>query len=44
MKKGKAYKSLSAVLQTVQNRLPVQIDPMGTADIQSLFPALASTA
>jgi uncharacterized protein (DUF2267 family) len=44
MKKGNAYKLLRAVLQTVRNRLPVEIDPMGTTDIQSLFPALASAA
>jgi hypothetical protein len=44
MKKGNAYKSLRAVLQTVRNRLPVAIDPIGRTDIQSLLPALASAA
>jgi hypothetical protein len=44
MKKGNAYKSLRAVLQTMRNRLPVEIDPIGRTDIQSLFPALASAA
>jgi hypothetical protein len=44
MKKGNAYKSLRAALQTVRNGLPVEIDPVGRTDIQSLFPALASAA
>jgi hypothetical protein len=44
MKKGNAYKSLRAVLQTMRNRLPVEIDPIGRTDIQSLTPALASAA
>jgi hypothetical protein len=44
MKKGNAYKSLCAALQTVPKRLPVEIDPVGRTDIQSVFPALASAA
>jgi hypothetical protein len=44
MKKASACKSLHAMLQTVRNRLPVEIDPVGRTDIQSLFPALASAA
>jgi hypothetical protein len=44
MKKGNAYKSRRAALQTVRNGLPVEIDPVGKIDIQSLFPAVASSA
>jgi len=44
MKKGNAYKSRRAALQTVGNRLPAEIDPVGRTAIQSLFPALASAA
>jgi hypothetical protein len=44
MKKGNAYKSLRAALQTVRNGLPVEFDPVGRTDLQSLFVALASAA